>query len=160
MTDCIYIKDRDDPGAPLSYLMPLSSFLTELKGIILRDLSPDNPFIEHSRGEKIRQDVSDYIDKTRTAIEPERESMITYKITKASDSKEEPIEDILISISGDSSILKELASLDDLKLFYENQATMIADALFKSLPQGTLDRLHAAIILRMASNYSGLIGAK
>lgn len=64
------------------------------------------------------------------------------------------IKDQVIAISGK---IPRHMSLPECEKFHERQATMISDALFESLPQGTLDRLGIMFMQKKVSLYQGRI---
>ena len=48
-----------------------------------------------------------------------------------------------------------LSTLEEVKKFYENQSSVLADALFNHLPQGTCDRLLIKLMQKKTSLYVG-----
>lgn len=80
--------------------------------------------------------------------------MLEYHIVKAGAIGREAPEDVSIIITGaPASVTPKEA-----EIFYEHEAMLIVEALFKSLPQGTLDRVLGQMMLRMASLYQGVAG--
>ena len=63
---------------------------------------------------------------------------------------------VVISITEDLPESRLLKCLDDAHSFHEHQASVLADALFHSLPQGTLDRLLMKLMAHKVSVYRGM----
>ena len=74
--------------------------------------------------------------------------MRTYEIIKAGSVGQEVPPDTTIVIAGEPD---ERKTLRESKIFYGMQARKIADALYESLPGGTLDHLVAEMMQRQAS---------
>lgn len=64
------------------------------------------------------------------------------------------VEDVKIIIN--KEIPHFVGSLREAELVYEKEAEALADALFKSLPQGTMDRLLIEIMKKNVSSYRGI----
>lgn len=64
----------------------------------------------------------------------------------------ENIRGVVISVDRD---LRQFNSLDDAREFYENEAAMLENALYSSLPQATYDKLLAKMFQRRASLFRG-----
>lgn len=80
--------------------------------------------------------------------------MKIYEIVKASPiGKDSSAVDIMIRITGE---VPEFNTLHEGEEFFTLQAMQISEALFNSLPQGTMDRLLAEMMKRKASLYVGL----
>ncbi len=79
--------------------------------------------------------------------------MKTYTIAKAS-----PIGEKSLVVDTTILITDELPDFDtsEAKEFYTLQAMQLSEALFNSLPQGTMDRLLIEMIKHKASLYVGL----
>lgn len=71
------------------------------------------------------------------------------KIYKASPVGGRTVPDLVLLVEDE---IPSLSSLEDQDRLYEEQATLLADALGASLPGGTIDRLFAVLALRRASS--------
>lgn len=65
---------------------------------------------------------------------------------------DDPIEDVTIQII---EAIGEGRTLSESKVFFESQAQKLAEALFKSLPQGTRERLLIYLMQQSVSSYYG-----
>lgn len=72
------------------------------------------------------------------------------------DQGDRPVDTVTIRIGVPLPELSQLG-LDGLKTLYDGDADLVVDALFASLPAGTLERVVAKMILRHASLYAGPI---
>jgi hypothetical protein len=83
--------------------------------------------------------------------------MKTIKIAKFDPLHQETAEDTVISITEDNPGLSnnDHRSMKDMAVYYEDQADLIADALYNSLPQGTFDRLVIKLLQHKTSLYRG-----
>jgi len=61
----------------------------------------------------------------------------------------------IIDTIADPPMGKE-SSMEEVNIFFNNQASILADALFGSLPQGTLDRLLIKMMQKHVSCYIGV----
>lgn len=78
------------------------------------------------------------------------------KVAKFDPLQNQTAEDTVISIAEDYPIsLNNDRTTEELVAYYENQAELIADALFNSLPQGTCDRLLIKLMQHKTSLYRG-----
>ncbi len=80
--------------------------------------------------------------------------MTTIKVAKFDPLHNKVAEDTVISITESLPEYRK-GTIQDTLAYYENQADMIADALFNSLPQGTFDRLLIKLMQRKTSLYRG-----
>lgn len=87
--------------------------------------------------------------------------MKTVKIAKFDPFHHEMAEDTVISITEDNPDLHDIdyKTLEDVAAYFENQATMLSDALYNSLPQGTFDRLLIKLMQHKTSLYRGKTGS-
>ena len=80
--------------------------------------------------------------------------MKTYTIAKATPiGKESSVVNTTIQITDN---LPDYVSLEQSTEFFTLQAMQLSEALFNSLPQGTMDRLLAEMMKRKSSLYIGL----
>jgi len=64
-------------------------------------------------------------------------------------------EDTIIRIDQDLPDYRNHETLKDAEKFYQNQAEILADALFSSLPQGIMESLTIEFLKRRVSLYMG-----
>ncbi len=83
--------------------------------------------------------------------------MTTIKVAKFDPLHNKVAEDTIISITEalPAIISKCIMPIEEVEEYFEAQADQIADALFNSLPQGTLDRLHIKLMQHKTSLYQG-----
>jgi hypothetical protein len=79
--------------------------------------------------------------------------MKTIRIYKAQPiTSDKDVESVTIHINAE---IPHAESLEDAEDSYQSDADQLADSLFKSLPQGTADRLLIALLKRKTSLYCG-----
>lgn len=77
------------------------------------------------------------------------------RVHRASSMRSRPVESVTIVV--DVPLPDADLSLDAAAALYDLDAEIIVDALFASLPQGTVERVLAKMIMRRASLYRGPI---
>lgn len=79
--------------------------------------------------------------------------MKTVRVYKAQPiTKNEEVKSVTIYINAE---IEHAKTLEDAEFVYQEDASMLADALFNSLPQGTADRLLIELLKRKTSLYCG-----
>ena len=76
----------------------------------------------------------------------------TIKLAKFSPLRNHEAPDTMVHIYQEVPSFKDM---EEVEAFYTNEADRLADALFESLPQGTLDRLLISLMSRKVSVYKG-----
>lgn len=77
------------------------------------------------------------------------------RVHQASPMRNRPVESVRIAI--DIPLPDSDLGLEKVRALYDMDAEIVVDALFASLPQGTLERLLAKMIMRRASLYRGAV---
>lgn len=66
-----------------------------------------------------------------------------------------PVEPVIINITSDSSTREKLESLGAVRIYYDDLAESLVDALIDSLPQGIIEPLIIKLMQKRVSLYCG-----